>query len=74
MPELLEQVYDTALQLSQAERGELAVRLIDSLPENDHYREEWKAELTRRIDELQRGKAVGIPMEEVFTQLRERFP
>lgn len=74
MPELLEQVYDTALQLNEADRGKLAARLIESLPPDDVLREEWKVELLRRADEIRTGKVTGVPVETVLSRLRERYP
>lgn len=74
MPELLEQVYDTALQLNEADRGKLAARLIESLPVDGNLRNEWKAELTRRAEELRTGKVTGIPVDAFVQRLREQYP
>ncbi len=74
MPELLEQVYDSALQLNEADRGKLAARLIESLPADDGLREEWKIELTRRAEELRTGKVVGVTVESLVNRLRKQYP
>lgn len=74
MPELLEQVYDSALQLNEADRGKLAARLIESLPPDDELREEWKVELARRAMELRTGKVAGVAVETVLNRLRDRYP
>ncbi len=74
MPELLAQVYDSALQLNEADRGKLAARLIESLPADDNLRNEWKAELTRRAEELRLGKVSGVPVDSFVKRLREQYP
>ena len=64
--------------LSAADRYVLGHRLLDGLdePEEDpaEVKAAWKAELQRRIEEIQSGKVVGIPMEEVFRRSREKYP
>lgn len=74
MPELLEQVYDSALQLNEADRGKLAARLIESLPADGNLRNEWKAELTRRAEELRSGKVSGVPVDAFLKRLQEQYP
>lgn len=74
MPELLEQVYDSALQLNEADRSKLAARLIESLPADSNLRNEWKVELTRRAEELRAGKVSGVPVEAFVQRLREQYP
>jgi putative addiction module component (TIGR02574 family) len=61
--ELLKQ----ALNLPEKERAELAASLIDSLdPKVDEDVEAaWQAEIARRIEEIETGKARAIPWEEV---------
>lgn len=56
-----------ALTLSDEERAELAASLIDSLDTNvDAGAEvEWNREITRRIEDLDSGKAKTVPWEEV---------
>ena len=58
-----------ALLLSEAERGDLVEKLIESLdppeePEAD-IEAAWDMEIARRIQELDGGKARCIPWEEV---------
>jgi putative addiction module component (TIGR02574 family) len=61
--------------LSQAERAELAYYLLTSLElEEEGAEEAWRVEINRRVDEIKSGKVVGRSAEEVFTELRERYP
>ena len=59
-------VLDSALKLSDDEREEILVGLIDSMEDDIEYPadEEYAAELKRRIDDLASGKEKGIPWEE----------
>ena len=59
-------LYDSALQLSDSERAELAAWLIESLdPEVDNDVDAaWDAEIKRRIDELDSGAVAAIPWPE----------
>ena len=59
------------LQLSPADRGEVAARLLDSLdgiddPDDDAV---WEAELTRRIEDGQSGRVQAVSLEEAQRQL-----
>ncbi len=59
------------LQLSPADRGEVAARLLDSLdgiddPDDDAV---WEAELTRRIEDVQSGRVQAVSLEEARRQL-----
>lgn len=74
MPELLEQVYDSALQLTEADRSKLATRLLQSLPPDDEVRRLWHDELNRRADELRTGKVIGRPVASFLQKLQERYP
>jgi len=50
--------------------------LADSdIPDEDpaEVRAAWKAEIRRRIDEIKSGKVDGIPAEEVFRRMRQKF-
>ena len=62
-------------QLSMQERAELAYFLIHSLDEDvdDNVESAWDAELTRRIQEINSGKASGEPLNKVLTELREKY-
>ena len=58
------------------DRAELAHFLIDSLePEADDEAEAaWDQELARRVADIRAGRVVGKPADQVFAELRERFP
>jgi hypothetical protein len=34
----------------------------------------WQEEIGRRVTDIRSGKAIGRPIEEVLTELRERYP
>ena len=59
------------LQLSPADRGEVAARLLDSLdgiddPDDDAA---WEAEIRSRVDDAVSGRVKGIPWEEARKQI-----
>jgi putative addiction module component (TIGR02574 family) len=60
-----------ALRLSEAERGELAARLIESLEPaaDDGVEAAWSAEIRQRLDELQTGQVQPIPWAEARRQI-----
>lgn len=61
--------------LSQEERAELAYFLLQSLePEEGGASAAWNTEIARRVDEIHSGRAEGKPAEQVFAELRERYP
>lgn len=62
--------------LPSRDRAELARFLIDSLEsEADEDAEAaWEAELARRAADIRAGRVVGKPAEQVFSDLRARFP
>jgi putative addiction module component (TIGR02574 family) len=66
-----EAILGAAPRLPEAERAELAVRLIDSLdPGNDDDVEAaWGEEIRRRVDDLEHGRARSIPWAEVQRML-----
>ncbi len=68
--------YKTQLEkLSREERAELAYFLLSSLePEEEGAAAAWDAEISRRVVEIRSGKANGKPAEQVFAELRERYP
>jgi putative addiction module component (TIGR02574 family) len=49
--------------------------LRESLPDDAHDDDEaaWEAELNRRSEEIESGKAVGRPTSEMFAELRKRY-
>ena len=76
MSELVTQLKTQLNTLSSDERAELARYLLDSLANEDDYdaTETWDAELRRRVEEIEKGTAIGRPAEKVLADLRERYP
>jgi putative addiction module component (TIGR02574 family) len=64
------------LNLASEDRAELAYFLIRSLEEEPDtgVQPAWEAELERRWQEMQSGNVVGVPAEEVFAELRKKYP
>lgn len=60
------ELLDSAMHLPDADRADLAARLLESLdPNRDHDAPAaWEAEILRRIDELDRGEVDPIPWKE----------
>ena len=75
MSNALTELKEKAAQLSEAERAELALSLIESLdgPADPDVEEAWRLEIERRIDEIERGEVQLIPGDEVFARLRRRL-
>jgi len=68
----LKKIESELMKLSPRTRARLVKRLLLSLdgePESDSE-ESWITEATRRDEELQSGKAKGIPVETVFKRAR----
>lgn len=69
--ELLKHQADT---LSAEERADLAYQLLSTLePEESGANEAWASEIGRRYAEVERGTAVGRPVEEVLAELSDRY-
>jgi putative addiction module component (TIGR02574 family) len=62
-----------ALRLPPALRAELAERLIASLEDDLPVHPEWRAELDRRDEELDRDPSLAHPADEVFRRIRSRL-
>jgi len=68
-------ILQTALDLPDKERAELALRLVESLdgePASD-VEAAWAAEVKDRVGALRRGEARTRPAAEVFREARERL-
>ncbi len=61
--------------MSQDMRAELVERIILAAHGgvNAQMQEAWTTEVSRRINEIQKGQAKGIPLDEALTELRKRF-
>jgi putative addiction module component (TIGR02574 family) len=62
--------------LPSRDRAELAQFLIDSLESGSDADTEaaWEAELAHRVADIRAGRVDGKPADQVFAELRERFP
>lgn len=74
MATILEELEEQALHLSPKERGQLIHRLIVSLegtPEDtpEAIAQAWDEEIARRVADMDAGKTVWIPADEVFARL-----
>jgi len=68
--DLLERVESLPIDL----KIELVDKILEGLtPTQKEIDERWKAEVERRVDDLESGKAKTIPGDEVFAKIRERF-
>jgi len=75
MGNVLAEMKEKASKLSETERAELALSLIESLdgsPDPD-VEEAWRLEVERRIGQIERGEVQLIPGDEVFARLRRRL-
>jgi putative addiction module component (TIGR02574 family) len=75
MSTTFEDIKEKAAQLSELERAELALALIESLdgPPDADVEEAWRIEVERRLDQIERGEVQLIPGDEVFERLRHRL-
>ena len=75
MSDRLAELKNKAARLSDSERAELALSLIESLdgPADPDVEEAWRQEIERRMDQIERGEVQLIPGDEVFDRLRRRL-
>jgi putative addiction module component (TIGR02574 family) len=75
MSDTLAELKQKASELSEAERADLALSLIESLdgPADPDVEEAWRIEIERRIGQIDRGEVKTIPGDEVFAKLRRRL-
>ena len=71
----VERLRNEALNLSHAERAELARDLVQSLdgPTDPEAAREWDAEILRRLDEVKSGNAQIVDRAEFARRMRERL-
>ena len=65
------EIVEAALKLDPKSRAEVAQEIIESL-EDSNYGElspAWEEELDRRVREIEEGRAVLIPGEQVFAEI-----
>ncbi|MDP0499225.1 MAG: addiction module protein [Verrucomicrobiota bacterium JB022] len=72
MPMTKEQVLAEVLQWSDSDREELLVALDESLhgESSDEISDAWKAEIVRRVEDIEAGRATLYPADQVFDELR----
>ena len=70
MSSQLEIVEAQALKLSPEERAQLADRLVASLFQDQEIEDAWAAEVERRIEEIERGRATLIPAADSIARAR----
>lgn len=75
MSDMLADLKIKASRLSDAERAELALSLIESLdgPADPDVEEAWRLEIERRVGQVDRGEVKLIDGDEVFARLRRRL-
>ena len=75
MSNTLTDLKEKASRLSETERAELALSLIESLdgPAEPDVEEAWRIEIERRVGQIERGEVKLIPGDEVFARLRRRL-
>jgi len=72
-----ETVRQNALKLPSHERQLLYDELIASRdidPVHFVVTPEWNDEISQRIDDIKSGQEIGIPLENVIAELREKYP
>lgn len=75
MERRLEQLYKEALELPEADRGELAgllIRSLDPPPEPD-VEAAWDEVIERRVREIDEGTVQTIPWEQVRAEMNARI-
>jgi putative addiction module component (TIGR02574 family) len=75
MSQSTEQLKAELSRLTPDERAELAQFLIHTLDQGEDADAEtaWDEELARRAEEIVNGKVEGIPADQVFRELREKY-
>lgn len=69
------QIESEVLKWSPADRVGLAERLLESVEDfvsNDIDRA-WRTEVARRVEEVESGKEVGVPSNQVFSEARKKL-
>jgi len=70
----LEQIEAAALSLPPEGRARLAERLLASIEDDSEVTTVWVAEAQRRDAEIEAGRVVPLPAEEVFSKARAGLP
>lgn len=72
MTQTAEKILSEAMKLNEAERIELAERLLDNVDseKDSDYSQAWEAEIRERERQLDSGEVQAIPWEEVRKMMR----
>jgi len=74
MTELFSEIANSALGLSVKERAQLAHVIIASIHDDrSELPSACDNELKKRVQDIRRGRVKGIPAEEVFAKLEEKY-
>jgi putative addiction module component (TIGR02574 family) len=75
MTQAAQQVIQAGMALSEAERAEVASALWESIEDERDLvlSPEWRAEIAKRIREIDSGEVVMLTEEEVNERLREKY-
>lgn len=75
MSSRFEDVKANAAQLSETERADLALFLIESLdgPQETGFDQAWRIEIEHRLAQIERGEVQLIPGDDVLERLRRRL-
>ena len=66
----LDTLTEVALQLEPEDRVQLAERLLSSVSPDKGLDDAWAAEIERRIDEIESGRATLLSRAEVMSRVR----
>jgi putative addiction module component (TIGR02574 family) len=73
MPSTYEEVVSAALTLPAGARAMLMEELLTSLDSSEEVEVAWRAEIERRVREIDDGKVQLIPGEQVMSELRTQL-
>jgi putative addiction module component (TIGR02574 family) len=73
MPSTYEEVVSAALTLPADARAMLMEELLTSLNSSEEVEAAWRAEIERRVREIDEGKVQLIPGEQVMRELRTQL-
>ena len=76
MTEIAEKLRVELSHLAAEDRAELAYYLLRSLDDEDegNVQSAWEAELERRWQDMETGAVGGVRAEDVFAEMRKKYP
>lgn len=69
----LEEIEAKAMKLPSLKRGHLAHDLLSTLEDPENDSDAYEKEIQRRITKIKSGKAIGIPANQVFSIVENRY-